>query len=68
MDCGWLSRKSRAARVSTCSLMIPQPGSEKTSPVDSTPVGAYTGGVGERIKERNDAKKARAAQDAEPAA
>jgi Mn-containing catalase len=46
----------------------PQPGSEKTSPVDSTPVGAYTGGVGERIKERNDAKKARAAQDAEPAA
>jgi Mn-containing catalase len=46
----------------------PQPGSEKTSPVDSTPVGAYTGGVGERIKERNDARKARAAQDAEPAA
>ncbi len=46
----------------------PQPGTEKVSPVDSTPVGSYTGPVGEQIKERNEAKKARAARDAEPAA
>jgi len=46
----------------------PEPGTEKASPVDSTPVGAYTNGVGERIKKRNDAKQARAEKDAEPAA
>ena len=46
----------------------PEPGTEKTSPVDSTPVGAYTDGVGKRIKERNESKTARAAKDAEPAA
>ncbi|HTW45019.1 MAG TPA: manganese catalase family protein [Acidobacteriaceae bacterium] len=46
----------------------PKPGTEKTSPVDSTPVGAYTAGVGKRIKERNEARKSRAAKEAEPAA
>jgi Mn-containing catalase len=46
----------------------PEPGTEKTSPVDSSPVGAHTNGVGEAIRKRNDDKKARAAKDAEPAA
>ena len=46
----------------------PKPGTEKTSPADSTPVGAYTGGAGKQMKERNDAKKAKAAEGAEPAA
>jgi Mn-containing catalase len=43
----------------------PEPGSESTSPVDSSPVGAYTNGVGERIRRRNDAKQARAERDAQ---
>jgi Mn-containing catalase len=43
----------------------PEPGTERTSPVDSSPVGAYTNGVGERIKKRNDAKQARAERDAQ---
>jgi Mn-containing catalase len=46
----------------------PEPGTEVTSPVDSTPVGAYKSKEGERIKERNDSKRARAAKEAEPAA
>ncbi len=44
----------------------PEPGTEKTSPVDSSPVGAYTNGVGERIRKRNDEKQARATKEAEP--
>jgi Mn-containing catalase len=42
----------------------PQPGTEKTSPIDSTPVGEYTNGVGEKqaaIHERASAKAAKRA-------
>jgi len=38
----------------------PKPGTEKTSPVDSTPVGAYTNGVGEKqaaLHEKAEAKQ-----------
>jgi Mn-containing catalase len=38
----------------------PQPGTETTSPVDSTPVGAYTDGVAEKqaaLHEKTQAKK-----------
>jgi Mn-containing catalase len=46
----------------------PEPGTGKNSPVDSTPVGAYTGGAGKQMQDRNNAGKAWAARDAEPAA
>jgi Mn-containing catalase len=45
----------------------PEPGSEETSPFDSTPVGEDTGTVGEKLKARNEAKASRAASDAEVA-
>jgi Mn-containing catalase len=43
----------------------PEPGTEATSPFDSTPVGAYTGIAGKKQKAANDAKAARAAEEAE---
>ncbi len=38
-------------------LYDPQPGTEKTSPVDSTPVGQWTNGVGERQKALHEVKE-----------
>jgi Mn-containing catalase len=45
----------------------PQPGTETTSPVDSTPVGAYTNGVGEKqaaLHEKTLAKKKKRTSEA----
>jgi Mn-containing catalase len=44
---------------------MPEPGTEKTSPFDSTPVGAYTGSAGKKQREANEAKARRAAESAE---
>jgi Mn-containing catalase len=44
---------------------MPEPGTEKTSPFDSTPVGAYTGKAGKKQREANEAKARRAKEDAE---
>ena len=42
----------------------PQPGTEKTSPIDSTPVGQWTNGVGEKQKALHEAKEKEAAETA----
>ena len=42
----------------------PQPGTEKTSPIDSTPVGEWTNGVGAKQKALHEAKKKEAAATA----
>jgi len=42
----------------------PQPGSEKTSPIDSTPVGAYTGTAGKKQAALHDQAFANAAKEA----
>lgn len=42
----------------------PQPGTEKTSPADSTPVGEYTNGVGKKQAEMHAKANAQAAKDA----
>jgi Mn-containing catalase len=42
----------------------PQPGTEKTSPIDSTPVGQWTNGVGEKQKALHEAKLKEAAKTA----
>lgn len=42
----------------------PNPGTEKTSPIDSTPVGAYTNGVGKKQATMHEKANARAAQAA----
>jgi Mn-containing catalase len=42
----------------------PKPGTETTSPVDSTPVGQYTNGVGEKQQALHDKQRAQAAKDA----
>jgi Mn-containing catalase len=42
----------------------PQPGTEKTSPIDSTPVGEYTNGVGEKQKALHDKQAAKALEEA----
>ena len=36
------------ARVSDVTPYAPQPGTEVTSPIDSTPVGQYTDGIGKK--------------------
>jgi Mn-containing catalase len=46
----------------------PQPGTEATSPVDSTPVGAYTNGVGEKQAALHEKVKAKQAKEATVAA
>ena len=43
----------------------PQPGTEITSPIDSTPVGQYTDGVGRKQKALHDEQAAQMLQDAE---
>jgi Mn-containing catalase len=43
----------------------PEPGTEKTSKYDSTPVGADTGGMGEKQEALHDAEKAKAIETAE---
>ena len=42
----------------------PQPGTEQTSPVDSTPVGAYTNGVGKKQAAMHEKANAKAAKSA----
>jgi Mn-containing catalase len=42
----------------------PQPGTEKTSPIDSTPVGEFTNGVGKKQAALHDKARAKAAKDA----
>jgi Mn-containing catalase len=42
----------------------PQPGTEKTSPIDSTPVGEYTNGVGAKQAALHDKVNAKAAKHA----
>lgn len=42
----------------------PQPGTEKTSPIDSTPVGQWTHGVGEKQKALHEKKEKQAAEAA----
>ncbi len=42
----------------------PQPGTEKTSPVDSTPVGEYTNGVGKKQAAMHEKANAKAAKNA----
>jgi Mn-containing catalase len=42
----------------------PQPGTEKTSPVDSTPVGEFTNGIGEKQAALHDKANAKAAKTA----
>jgi Mn-containing catalase len=42
----------------------PKPGSEQTSPVDSTPVGQYTNGVGKKQAAVHDKANAKAAKNA----
>jgi Mn-containing catalase len=42
----------------------PQPGTEVTSPIDSTPVGQWTNGVGEKQKALHEAKEIGAAESA----
>jgi Mn-containing catalase len=42
----------------------PKPGTEKTSPIDSTPVGEYTNGVGAKQAALHDKVNAKAAKNA----
>ena len=42
----------------------PQPGTEKTSPIDSTPVGEFTNGVGKKQAAIHDKAKAEAKKNA----
>jgi manganese catalase len=42
----------------------PQPGTEKTSPVDSTPVGEFTNGIGKKQAALHDKANAKAAKEA----
>jgi Mn-containing catalase len=42
----------------------PHPGTEMTSPIDSTPVGQYTNGVGQKQANLHEKANAKAAKDA----
>jgi manganese catalase len=43
----------------------PKPGTEKTSPLDSTPVGEFTNGIGKKQAALHDKARAKAAKGAE---